>query len=70
MVIEADFASSLSYALFCLKCNHIRLKDKQVEALKAVCDGNDVAADWIKSVCYQAPPFLYDCKLKSPCSEA
>ena len=53
MDIEADFSSSLSCVLSCLSCNDIKLKNKQVKALKAVYVGNDVffvAADWIWQV--------------------
>ena len=40
--VEARFSSSLSYALSCLKCEQMKLKDKQVEAIRAVYDGEDV----------------------------
>ena len=65
--VEAQFSSSLSYALSCLKCKDMKLKDKQVEAMQAVYDGDDVFL-WLptgcgKSVCYQAIPFLFDHKL-------
>ena len=65
--VEARFSSSLSYALSCLKCEQMKLKDKQVEAIRAVYDGEDVFL-WLptgygKSVCYQAIPFLFDHKL-------
>ena len=62
--VEARFSSSLSYALSCLKCEQMKLKDKQVEAIRAVYDGEDVLpTGYGKSVCYQAIPFLFDHKL-------
>ena len=48
-------------------CSELKFKDKQVEALNTVYDGNDVFL-WLptgygKSICYQALPFLFDHKL-------
>ena len=68
LVVMDDFTSSLTYALSCLKCGDMKLKKKQLEAMKAIYDGNDVFL-WLptgygKSICYQAIPFLYDYKLK------
>lgn len=63
-----SFSASLAYALSCLKCSDLKLKEKQVEAMKALYEGNDVFL-WLptgygKSICYQALPFLFDYKLK------
>ena len=68
MDVEADFLSSMSYALLCLKCSNLELKNKQLEALKAIYDGDDVFL-WLptgygKSICNQAMTFLNDHKLK------
>jgi len=62
-----EFTSSLSYAISCLKFSG-NLKEKQIEAMKALYEGKDVFL-WLptgygKSICYQALPFLYDYKLK------
>lgn len=63
-----NFSASLGYAQSCLKCSELKLKDKQLEAIKALYQGSDVFL-WLptgygKSICYQAIPFLFDHKLK------
>ena len=37
-----DFTTSVTYALSCLKSGGMKLKEKQLEAMKAIYDGNDV----------------------------
>ena len=63
-----NFDLSLSYALSCLRLEGLEVKDKQLEAIKAVYDCKDVFL-WLptgygKSLCYQCLPFLFDHKLK------
>ena len=63
-----EFTAAVAYALSCLREEHLVLKDKQVEVLQELYQGNDVFA-WFptgygKSVCYQLLPFLFDHKLK------
>ena len=65
--MASDFEPSLSYALSCLKLGDLKLKDKQLEAIRSVYNGKDVFL-WLptgygKSVCYQCLPFLFDHKL-------
>ena len=42
MDIDEDFSLSLSYTLSCYKCSDLNLKDKRLEAMKAVYDGDEI----------------------------
>ena len=42
MDIDAGFSLSLSYTLSCYKCSDLNLKDKRLEAMKAVYDGDEI----------------------------
>lgn len=66
MAARAEFESSLSYALSCLKLGDITLKDKQKESIQCLYEGKDVFL-WLptgygKSVCFHCLPFLFDYK--------
>ena len=66
----SEFSSAVAYmyALSCLQQEHIVLKDKQLEVLQELYEGNDVCV-WFptgygKSICYQLLPFMFDYKFK------
>ena len=61
-----DFSAALSHALSSVGKQDLVPRDKQVKALRCLCDGKDVFL-WVptsygKSLCYQALPFLFDAK--------
>lgn len=65
--MEFDFNCSVSYALERLGTPDMTLKPEQVAAILAVSQGKDVFV-WLptgfgKSMCYEALPFVMDCKL-------
>ena len=64
---ESAFASGVFYALSHLKMDKMKLKPKQVEAIRLVYERKD-AFVWLptgygKSICFQILPYLFDFKL-------
>ena len=37
--MELDFSAAVAYALSCLKCGDLHLKDKQMEAIRTIYEG-------------------------------
>ena len=59
--------AAVAHALSCLQHDRLVLRDKQLEAVKLLYEGQDVFL-WVptgygKSICYQMLPFLLDVKL-------
>ena len=68
MASSSDFGFSqcVFYALSLLHMADISLKKEQRSSMKAICNGHDVFV-WLPtgygtSLCYQALPFIMDCK--------
>ena len=64
---SGDFKSALTYSVSKIGHPGLSLKPEQVAAIQAVYCGKDVFV-WLptgfgKSLCYEALPFVYDCKL-------
>ena len=61
---KSDFQAAVAHALSCLQHDRLVLRDKQLEAVKLLYEGQDVFL-WVptgygKSICYQMLPFLLD----------
>ena len=59
--------AAVAHAISCLQHDRLVLRDKQLEAVKLLYEGQDVFL-WVptgygKSICYQMLPFLLDVKL-------
>ena len=50
LVKMSEFSSAVAYALSCLRQEHIVLKNKQLEVLQELYEGNDVFAWWLWQV--------------------
>lgn len=65
--MESNLGAGLSYALACLGCGDLQLKEKQVEAIRCVYEGKDVfiglPTGYGKFICFHCLPFLFNHKL-------
>ena len=65
--MASSFEQAIAYALQCLDCPSLQLKNEQKASLRAVYSGKDTLV-WLptgfgKTLCYTALPFLFDHKL-------